>query len=112
MMLTSMCLVFPVDLDGTASSFLIDATFAGTIDQTGNDPYVIGVDTGAGHIAPFSSIGNGNVVFDQAIVVDQNGSASLGASALPESDVTINGNRLSLTVPVFLLTSTEFLPAE
>ena len=101
---------FSVDLNSSGSDFLVSATFAGAIDQTGTDPYVIGVDTGKGQIAPFASIGNADVIFDQAVVVDQDGSATIGATPLQKSDVTISGNRLSVDIPTSLLPSTGLTP--
>ena len=101
---------FSVNLNSDESDFLVSATFAGAINTAGTDPYVIGVDTGQGHIAPFASIGNPDVVFDQAVVVEQNGSATIGANSLPSSDVMINGNKFSVSIPTSLLPSTGFTP--
>ena len=38
--------------------------------------------TGAGAIRPFGGIGQGNVIFDQAIGVQKGGSGSIGGTAL------------------------------
>lgn len=72
--------------------------------------YVIGVNTGAGAIDVFDAIGQGEVVFDQAIVVQKNGTGAVSGSAL--TNVSVSGNQFSATVPLSLLPSTGFSPLQ
>jgi hypothetical protein len=65
------------------------------------------VDTGAGAIRPFGGIGEPNVIFDQVIIVQKNGTATLGANSL---NVLLAGNEFIVTVPVSLLPSTGASP--
>jgi hypothetical protein len=96
---------FTVDLDTAASAFDISGTLAGPIDHTHSNLYVIGVQTGPGAIHPFDNIGEPNVLFNQAILVRETGTASLGANALAP---TFNGDTFSVSVPFALLPSTGF----
>lgn len=98
---------FSVNFDSNTNSFLLAATLAGAINPAEEGFYVIGVNTGAGAIAPFGSIGQGNVTFDQVVLVQKDGSASVGANTLV---ATISGNQFSVTVPLSLLPSTGALP--
>ena len=95
-----------VSFNSMTSSFLIQSTMAGTINSALPGFYVIGVNTGTGVIAPFGSIGAGNVRFNQAITVQKDGTAKVGATSLAAGSVTIGGNALSLIVPLSLLPST------
>lgn len=99
---------FSVDLDPSAMTFSLAAMLAGDIDPALAGFYVIGVDTGAGAIAPFGGIGEPNVRFDQVIIVQKSGTATLGGNPL---DVTLSGNQFMVTVPVALLPSTGATPA-
>jgi len=92
---------FSVDFDPVASAFFLQAVFAGPIDPATPGFYVIGVDTGAGAIQPFSDIGQPNVTFDQVIVVQETGTTNL-AGVL----ATISGDMFSVMVPLGLLPST------
>jgi hypothetical protein len=85
--------------------FTLGGTLAGTIDPENDFYYVIGVNTGAGAIAPFGSIGQPNVIFDQVVVVGGEGEAFVGANDLA---FTISGNTFSVDVPLSLLPSTGF----
>ena len=96
---------FTVTFDSANSAFDFAATFAGAIDTTHTNFYVIGVDTGAGAMHPFAGIGEGNVVFDQAIAIRSSGVTTLGVNTL---SANISGNTLSLVVPTALLPSTGF----
>jgi len=98
---------FSVNFDTTTNSFLLAATLAGAINPAVEGFYVIGVNTGAGADAPFGAIGQGNVTFDQVVLVQKNGTASVGANALV---ATISGNQFSITVPLSLLPSTGATP--
>lgn len=99
---------FAVSLDAGATTFSLGATLAGDINAALPGFYVIGVDTGAGAIRPFGGIGEPNVIFDQVIIVQKNGTATLGANSL---SVLLAGNEFIVTVPVALLPSTGATPA-
>ena len=98
---------FAVSLDAGATTFSLGATLAGDINPALAGFYVIGVDTGAGAIRPFGGIGEPNVIFDQVIIVQKNGTATLGANSL---SVLLAGNEFIVTVPVALLPSTGATP--
>lgn len=98
---------FKVDLNAAHTAFDFSATFEGPFDSTHTGIYVIGVDTGAGAFHPFADIGEGNVIFDQAIVVRNTGVASLGATSLTPS-LHMSGNTFTLSVLTSLLPSTGF----
>lgn len=99
---------FSVALDPSATNFTLGAVLAGPINPALAGFYVIGVDTGAGAIRPFGAIGEPNVIFDRVIVVQKNGSATLGSNSL---GVSIVGNQFIVTVPTALLPSTGATPA-
>jgi hypothetical protein len=99
---------FSVDLDPSATTFSLAAVLAGDINAALAGFYVIGVNTGAGAIAPFADIGEPNVRFDQVIIVQKNGTATLGGNPL---DVMLSGNQFTVSVPVALLPSTGATPA-
>ena len=94
---------FSVALNPAATTFTLGAVLAGDINPALAGFYVIGVDTGAGATRPFASIGEPNVIFDQVIVVQKNGTATLGANSL---GVSMVGNQFIVTVPTSLLPST------
>ena len=94
---------FSVALDPGATTFTLGAVLAGQINPVNAGFYVIGFDTGAGAIKPFAAIGEPNVIFDQVIVVQKNGTATLGANML---NVSMVGNQFIVTVPTSLLPST------
>lgn len=100
---------FSVVFNSSTSDFLLHAAFAGTIDPTTPGFYVIGVDTGAGAIAPFGGIGQPNVTFDQVIVVQQSGTGTVSGNALV---VDLSGNMFSVTVPLAFLPSTGAAPGD
>ena len=99
---------FSVSLNPAATTFSLGAVLAGDIDASNAGFYVIGIDTGKGAIAPFANIGEPNVVFDQVIVVQKDGTAMLGNNALT---VLMSGNQFIVSVPVSLLPSTGAAPA-
>ena len=103
---TSLSVMFNASTD----SFLLQSTMAGLIDATLPGFYVIGINTGTG-TGPFGSIGAPDVLFNQAIAVQKNGTATIGATALAPGSVTIGGNALSVVIPLSLLPSTGFDPA-
>lgn len=94
---------FSVTYDPLGMNFLLGARFAGAIDPATPGLYVIGVNTGTGVIDPFDGIGQGNVIFNQAIVVQKTGASNLGTA-------TISGNTMSAIVPLAALPSTGFSP--
>jgi PEP-CTERM motif len=100
---------FSVSLDSSATTFTLGAVLAGDIDPTLPGFYVIGVDTGSGVNAPFAGIGEPNVRFNQVIVVQKNGTATLGANSLT---TLLSGNQFIVSVPVSLLPSTGAAPVD
>ncbi len=90
-------------------NFNINATLNGAIGQTPGGVYVFGFQRGQG-VARFGPIAPG-VLFDSVVVVMPNGTATVRdlvtgtATVLSPGSVVINGNSLSVTVPVSLLPS-------
>jgi len=101
---------FSVAYDKTTTLFKLGATFAGAIDPASVGFYVIGANTGTGLIAPFASLGQGNVIFNQAIVIRKDGTGSIGQATLDPASITISGDSLSALIPLSLLPSTGFTP--
>lgn len=104
-----------LNFDSATSLFKIGATFDGNIDPTTAGFYVFGVDTGTGTLHPFASIGEGNVIFNQAIVIQKNGTGTISGASTPTIDpssINISGNSLSVTVPLSSLPSTGFSPLQ
>jgi hypothetical protein len=102
---TSLSVMFNPSTD----SFLLQSTMAGLIDATLPGFYAIGINTGTG-AGPFASIGAPNVLFNQVIAVQKNGTATIGGTALAPGSVTIGGNALSVVIPLSLLPTTGFDP--
>jgi PEP-CTERM motif len=100
---------FTVTYNGLASSFLLSASLAGPVSSAPGF-YVIGVNTGTGTLAPFASIGEPNVIFNQAIAIQPTGTATIGQTQLAPGSVFINGNAFSALIPLALLPSTGFAP--
>ena len=98
-----------VSYNASSMSFLVQSTMAGNIDASLPGLYVIGVNTGTG-AAPFASIGEPNILFNQAIQVQKDGSATIGGVALADGSVTIGGDALSVVIPLSLLPTTGFDP--
>jgi hypothetical protein len=96
-----------VTFNSVTSSFQVQSTMAGMIDATLPGFYVIGVNTGTG-TGPFGAIGAPNVVFNQVILLQKDGTAKLGATTLDPA--VIAGNAFTLTVPLSLLPTTGFDP--
>jgi hypothetical protein len=94
---------FSVDFNDATDTFLIGASLAGAVDLSEEGFYVIGVNTGTGAFDPFGDIGNGNVTFDQVIVLQKDGSVNLG-------DATLVGNVFTISVPLSLLPTTGSQP--
>lgn len=103
---------FSVNFNAQSSIFTLGATFAGAIAPTTAGIYVFGVNTGTGLIRPFASIGQPNVIFNQAITIRKDGTGSIGAAALNPSDIIIAGNVLTFRVATSLLPSTGFQPEQ
>lgn len=101
---------FSVSYNSTSSTFILGASFAGAINPSTAGIYVIGANTGTGVIAPFASIGQANVIFNQAITIRKDGTGSIGATALAPGTITLSGNTLSVLIPLSLLPSTGFAP--
>lgn len=101
---------FSVNYDATRSLFTLGATFAGAIDPASQGIYVFGANTGTGVIRPFAALGQGNVIFDQAITIRKDGTGSVGATALSPSSIAISGNALTAQIALSLLPSTGFSP--
>ena len=100
---------FTALFDPAAGLFRLSATLAGTINPETDGYYIIGVNTGAGAIAPFASIGQPNVTFDQVIVVGGEGEAFIGSTDL---QFDISGNSFLVWVPLSLLPSTGAEPLD
>ncbi len=96
---------FSVGYNAAAQDFTLSATLAGPINPAATGLYAIGVNTGTGVIQPFAAIGEPNVIFNQVIVVQKSGAASVGANAL---SAMINGDMFSVVVPLADLPSTGF----
>lgn len=101
---------FSVAYNGATSIFTLGATFAGSIDPSTVGFYVFGVNTGTGTIRPFAALGQGNVIFNQAVTIRKDGTGSLGQTALDPSDISIAGNILTFKIAASLLPSTGFAP--
>ena len=100
---------FSVLFDPSSSLFRIGGTLAGPIDPETDGYYIIGVNTGAGAIDPFASIGQPDVEFDKVIVVGGEGEAFIGTEDLAFS---ILGNSFLVWVPLSLLPSTGADPLD
>jgi hypothetical protein len=99
---------FSVVFDGT--NFLLGATLAGAISAATAANYVIGINTGAGALAPFGDVGEPDVKFDQTIALSgATGVALLGNTSLTDS---ITGDAFSILVPASLLPSTGSTPQD
>jgi hypothetical protein len=96
---------FSASFNASQNAFDIAGTFAGAIDPTLAGSYVIGANTGTGTSHPFAAQGAPNVVFNQAIILQKTGAATLGANTLTAQ---IGGDRFSLAVPLADLPSTGF----
>lgn len=98
-----------VDFDPGAAGFNVSATFAGAINANQPGSYVFGVNTGTGVNHPFGPIGNPNVLFNQAFVIQKTGVGTLGGNPLI---ATVSGSSLSFFVALSRLPSTGFQPTE
>lgn len=103
---------FSVNYNAVSSVFTLGATFAGAIDPATVGFYVFGVNTGTGTNRPFGALGQGNVIFNQAIVIRKDGTGTIGATALSPSDIQIAGNILTFRIAASLMPSTGFAPEQ
>jgi hypothetical protein len=103
---------FSVAYNSATSLFTLSATMAGMIDPSTAGFYVIGANTGTGTLAPFGPLGQGNVIFNQAITVRKDGTGGIGATVLDPSTIFILGDTFSVNVPLSLLPSTGFTPQQ
>jgi hypothetical protein len=103
-------LKFSVDYDSGASNFLLNATLNGAVNPSLAGLYVIGVNTGTGLIHPFGPIGAPDVLFNQVIVINKDGTGGVGNNALAAGAVSIKNDTFSAIVPLSLLPSTGFDP--
>lgn len=101
---------FSVSFNEASSTFLLSASLAGAVNPSTPGFYVIGANTGTGVLAPFASIGQPNVRFNQAIVLRKDGTGNIGTTVLAPSSIFISGNTISTLVPLSLLPSTGFAP--
>ena len=97
---------FSVTYNAQSQVFTLGAVFAGVIDPNKAGRYVFGVNTGKGALAPFAAIGQALVTFDQVVVINKNGTGTVGAIALPINDIVIIGNQLIAKVALNLLPPT------
>ncbi|MET0308937.1 MAG: PEPxxWA-CTERM sorting domain-containing protein [Sphingomonas sp.] len=103
---------FSVNYDPMTQLFTLGATFAGAIDATLGGNYIIGVNTGTGVNHPFAGLGAPNVIFNQTIAINKNGTGSVGATAIDPSMIAIAGNILTVKVGLGLFPSTGFSPEQ
>jgi hypothetical protein len=91
------------------SQFVFEADLAGALGTTSGAAYVFGVNRGE-NLAPFAPfmIGEGNVLFDTVVILQDTGGAGTGfvfdllantTTPLPAGDVTINGDTITGVVP-------------
>lgn len=98
---------FSVDFDAGSNLFTVGWTLAGAVMPGTPGFYVVGVNTGTGAVAPFADIGNPNVVFDQVVVVQKDGTGLVpGGPALDPAWIAISGGTVSLNLPLSLFPST------
>lgn len=106
---------FSVNYNAAGAFFTLGATFAGAIGAVGaltDGFYVIGVNTGTGVNRPFASLGQENVIFNQAIVLRKDGTGSIGQTALDPANISIAGNIITARVALPLLPTTGFRPEQ
>jgi hypothetical protein len=68
---------FAVSFDDATGTFDVTVTLADDINKTQAGAYVIGIDTGKGGHAPFGGVGEPNVLFDQALTLQKDGTGVL-----------------------------------
>jgi PEP-CTERM motif len=103
---------FSVTYNATTQIFTLGAVFAGVINPANAGRYVFGVNTGTGVNAPFAAIGQPLVKFNQAVIINKNGTGNVGPTALPISDIAVIGNQLTFKIARSLLPSTGYAPTQ
>ena len=102
---------FSVDFDAGSNLFTVGWTLAGAVTPGTPGFYVLGVNTGAGATAPFADVGAPDVVFDQVVVLQKDGTGLVaGGPVLDSSAIRISGNMVSLSLPLSLFPSTGATP--
>jgi hypothetical protein len=97
---------FSVNFNPVTSAFTLGATFAGPINLAGPGFYVVGVNNGSAGPSPFAAIGQPNVRFNQAIVLNKDLTTNLAGVT-----VSYSGNNFTALVPLSSLnTATATLP--
>lgn len=94
-------LSFTVLYNSTTNIFTLGWTTAGAIDPATAGFYVIGVDTGLGANAPFGSIGAPNVIFDQALLIQKSGAATLAGANVGTASIVGNSASINLAATLF-----------
>jgi hypothetical protein len=95
---------FSANYDPGTQLFKFTAFFAGNIDTSPDGFYVIGANTGTGASHPFGGIGAPNVSFDKVILIQKNGTATIGGGpAIDPSMIKIKDNELDISVPLSAL---------
>jgi hypothetical protein len=97
---------FSAFYDAANAEFDLQATLAGAINPATPGLYVIGVNTGTGAIAPFGDTGNPDVRFNQVILLQKSGTATVSGPAGPSLTAMISGANFSLSVPLSRLPAT------
>jgi hypothetical protein len=90
-----------------AQTFEISATLDGAINTANAGNYVLGVNTGTGVSHPFGGVGEPDVRFNQAFVLQKTGAINNGLIA-----TRIGDRSFDLTVPLSILTSTGLAPEQ
>jgi hypothetical protein len=91
-----------VSFDGT--KFTMSATMAGLVGATPNSLFVFGFDRGGATNAPFTALGQPNVIFDSVVAV--NGTTGAFSAGGVAGTAVINGNTLTATFLASQLVST------
>ena len=103
---------FSINYNSMQQFFTLGATFAGDINPQTLGLYVIGVNTGTGVLRPFAALGQPNVIFNQAIVLQKDGTGRVGPDLLDPAGISIAGNILTARIPLSLLPSTGYTPTQ
>lgn len=103
---------FSINYNSMLQFFTLGATFAGEINPQTAGLYVVGVNTGTGVLRPFAALGQPNVIFNQAIVIQKDGTGRIGTSVLDPAGISIAGNILTARIPLSLLPSTGYSPTQ
>ncbi len=96
--------VLGADVRFDGSNFILSATMNGAIGTTANTLYVFGFDKGGAVNAPFTGIGNPNVIFNAVVTVNGTTGAVAGGGGAGTS--IISGNGFTATIAASLLPST------